>query len=111
MRYMLVNCSRTPLSHSWRSPPGLQPVLSLTGQLKNAGEGQTAMLTREDTLPSTEVILGRIIMDGVEATANILIKGHLLISRGEVEDWRDLHHQNSSITMTMFLLVESLMTG
>ena len=69
------------------------------------------MLTREDTLPSTEVILGRIIMDGVEATANILIKGHLLISRGEVEDWRDLHHQNSPITMTMFLLVESLMTG
>ena len=56
------------------------------------------MLTREDTLPSTEVILGRIIMVGVGATANSLIKGHLLISSGEVEDWRDLHHQNSPIT-------------
>ena len=52
------------------------------------------MLTREDTLPSTEVILGRNIMVGVGATTNSLIKGHLLISRGEMGDWRDLHHQS-----------------
>jgi len=59
----------------------------------------TAMLIREDTLPSTEVILGRIIMVGVGATANSLIMGHLLISSGEVEDWsRDLHHQSSPNT-------------
>ena len=61
--------------------------------------GPLTAITREDILPSTEVILGRIIMVGVGATANSLIKGHLLISSGEGElHWRGLHHLSSPNT-------------
>ena len=62
--------------------------------------GPLTAITREDILPSTEVILGRIIMVGVGATANSLIKEHLLISSGEGElhHWRGLHLLSSPNT-------------
>ena len=56
------------------------------------------MLTKEDTRPNTEVILGRINMVGVGGPASSLIMGHHILSSEEEVVRKDLHHLNSLST-------------